>query len=143
MAEKKIKSYIKLNVGAGKANPGSVGSTLGQHGVKIPDFCNQFNDKTKDMASGTPIPVVITVYADRSFSFITKLPPVSYYIKQKSGLSQGSKEPGKAIVGNITMAQVKEIAELKLPDMNASDVMSAMNMVQGSARSMGIKVVVE
>ena len=139
---KKIVGFIKLQIPAGKANPSPpVGPALGQRGLNIMEFCNAFNAATQKMEPGMPIPVVITAYADRTFSFVTKMPPVSYFIIKASGLPKGSKEPGRTKVGKITKAQVKEIAEKKMPDLNCSTVESAMNMVMGQARSMGIEVV--
>lgn len=139
---KKIVGYIKLQIPAGKANPSPpVGPALGQRGLNIMEFCKAFNAATQKMEPGMPIPVIITAYADRTFSFVTKMPPVSYFIIKASGLPKGSKEPGRSKVGKITKAQVKEIAEKKMPDLNCSTVESAMNMVMGQARSMGIEVV--
>lgn len=139
---KKIVGYIKLQIPAGKANPSPpVGPALGQRGLNIMEFCKAFNAATQKMEPGMPIPVIITAYADRTFSFVTKMPPVSYFIIKATGLPKGSKEPGRTKVGRITKAQVKEIAEKKLPDLNCSTVESAMNMVMGQARSMGIEVV--
>ncbi|MBR1778533.1 MAG: 50S ribosomal protein L11 [Alphaproteobacteria bacterium] len=139
---KKIVGFIKLQIPAGKANPSPpVGPALGQRGLNIMEFCKAFNAATQKMEPGMPIPVVITAYADRTFSFVTKMPPVSYFIIKASGLPKGSKEPGRSKVGKITKAQVKEIAEKKMPDLNCSTVESAMNMVMGQARSMGIEVV--
>jgi len=139
---KKIVGYIKLQIPAGKANPSPpVGPALGQRGLNIMEFCKAFNAATQKMEPGMPIPVIITAYADRTFSFVTKMPPVSYFIIKASGLPKGSKEPGRTKVGKITKAQVKEIAEKKMPDLNCSTVESAMNMVMGQARSMGIEVV--
>jgi len=131
---------IKLQIPAGKANPAPpVGSALGQHGVNIQDFCNQFNDKTKEQGD-TLIPVVISVYEDRSFSFITKMPPASTLIMKTLNLKKGSGTPQKDKVANITKAQLKEIAEKKMEDLNANDVQQAMNIIAGTARSMGITV---
>ena len=139
---KKIVGFIKLQIPAGKANPSPpVGPALGQRGLNIMEFCKAFNAATQKMEPGMPIPVVITAYADRTFSFITKMPPVSYFIIKASGQPKGSKEPGRAKVGKITKAQVREIAEQKMPDLNCSTVEAAMNMVKGQAVSMGIKVV--
>ena len=139
---KKIVGFIKLQVPAGKANPSPpIGPALGQRGLNIMEFCKAFNAATQKMEPGMPIPVIITAYADRTFSFVTKMPPVSYFIIKASGLPKGSKEPGRSKVGKITKAQVKEIAEKKMPDLNCSTVESAMNMVMGQARSMGIEVV--
>lgn len=131
---------IKLQIPAGKANPAPpVGSALGQHGVNIQDFCSQFNDKTKEMGD-TLIPVVISVYEDRSFSFITKMPPASTLVKKALNLKSGSGTPQKTKVGNLTQAQLREIAEKKMEDLNANDIEHAMNIIAGTARSMGITV---
>ena len=139
---KKVVGFIKLQIPAGKANPSPpVGPALGQRGLNIMEFCKAFNAATQKMDPGMPIPVIITAYADRTFSFVTKMPPVSYFIIKATGLPKGSKEPGRSKVGKITKAQVKEIAEKKMPDLNCSTVESAMNMVMGQARSMGIDVV--
>jgi len=138
---KKISGYIKLQVPAGQANPSPpIGPALGQRGVNIMEFCKAFNAQTQGMEQGMPIPVVITVYADRSFSFITKTPPVSYFLKRAANLKSGSKTPGRERVATVTMAQVREIAEQKMPDLNAADIESASRMIVGSARSMGIQV---
>ena len=138
---KKIDGYIKLQVPAGKANPSPpIGPALGQRGVNIPEFCKQFNAATQGIEEGSPIPTVITVYADRSFSFEMKTPPVSYFIKKAAKLESGSKAPGRDKVGAVTKAQVKEIAEKKMKDLNCSTIEAAMKMVEGSARSMGIEV---
>ena len=137
---KKIEGYIKLQIPAGKATPAPpVGPALGQHGVNIVEFTKQFNAKTADMGD-TVIPVVITVYADRSFSFITKTPPAAVMIKKAAKIQSGSGEPNKKKVAKITKAQVKEIAEKKLPDLNAATVEAAMSMIEGTARSMGVEV---
>ena len=137
---KKIEGYIKLQIPAGKATPAPpVGPALGQHGVNIVEFTKQFNAKTADMGD-TVIPVVITVYADRSFSFITKTPPAAVMIKKAAKIQSGSGEPNKKKVAKITKAQVKEIAETKLPDLNAATVEAAMSMIAGTARSMGVEV---
>tara|TARA_Y100000590_G_C15634738_1_gene982507 strand:+ start:664 stop:1092 length:429 start_codon:yes stop_codon:yes gene_type:complete len=137
---KKILSFIKLQIPAGKANPAPpVGPALGQHGVNIMEFCKAFNAKTQDQP-GKLIPVVITVYADRSFSFITKTPPVPSLILEAVGIPKGSGEPNKEKVGQITMKQVEEIAQIKLPDLNTKKIESAINMVKGTARSMGVTV---
>ncbi|MEK7504433.1 MAG: 50S ribosomal protein L11 [Patescibacteria group bacterium] len=141
MAAKKIKALIKLNLPAGEATPAPpVGPALGQHGVPIMEFVKQYNDKTKEL-KGNIIPAVITVFEDRTFTFITKLPPVSAMIKKALGLKSASKNPGTEIVATLTMAQVKEIAENKIKDMQDNSVEAAMNSVAGTARSMGIKVV--
>lgn len=140
---KKISGYVKLVIPAGKANPSPpVGPALGQRGVNIMEFCKAFNAETQKEEPGTPIPVVITVYSDKSFSFQKKLPPVTYFIKQATGIKKGSSETGKgAFVGSITNEQIKEIAEKKMADMNAFDIDAAMNMIKGSAISMGFEVV--
>jgi large subunit ribosomal protein L11 len=137
---KKIEGYIKLQIPAGNANPAPpVGPALGQHGVNIMDFCKQFNAKTQDQP-GMIIPVVITVYADRSFSFITKTPPAAVLLKKAAGLDRASGEPNKNKVATLTKAQVAEIAEKKMPDLNAASIESATSMIMGTARSMGIVV---
>ncbi|HEU0006549.1 MAG TPA: 50S ribosomal protein L11 [Terriglobia bacterium] len=140
---KKITGYIKLQIPAGKATPAPpVGPALGQHGVNIMDFCKAFNAKTSGKDSeGLIIPVVITVYADRSYSFITKTPPASILLKRASGIAKGSGEPNKNKVGKVTEKQVEDIAKLKLPDLNAHDVAAAVKIVKGTARSMGIEIV--
>ncbi len=138
---KKIVGYIKLEVPAGKANPSPpIGPALGQRGLNIMEFCKTFNAETQDREPGMPIPVVVTVYADRSFAYITKTPPASYFIKKAARLEKGSGEPGRETVGRITMAQVREIAEQKMPDLNANDIDGACRIIAGSARSMGIEV---
>jgi large subunit ribosomal protein L11 len=139
---KKIQGYIKLQVPAGQANPSPpIGPALGQQGVNIMEFCKQFNALTQKMEQGMPIPVVITVFADRSFTFVSKSPPASYFIKKAAKLASGSKEPGRgASVGMVTMDQLREIAAAKMADLNANDVESACRMLAGSARSMGIQV---
>ena len=137
---KKIEGYIKLQIPAGKATPAPpVGPALGQHGVNIVEFTKQFNAKTADMGD-TVIPVVITVYADRSFTFVCKTPPAAVMIKKAAKIQSGSGEPNKKKVAKITKAQVKEIAETKLPDLNAATVEAAMSMIEGTARSMGVEV---
>ena len=137
---KKIESYIKLQIPAGKANPAPpIGPALGQHGVNIMEFCKAFNAKTQEMA-GKIIPVVITVYVDRSFSFITKTPPVPSLILEAIGVKKGSGEPNRDVVGKISISKVEEIAKIKLPDLNTKKLDSAINMVKGTARSMGVKV---
>jgi large subunit ribosomal protein L11 len=140
---KKITGYIKLQIPAGKATPAPpVGPALGQHGVNIMDFCKAFNAKTSGKDSeGLIIPVVITVYADRSYSFITKTPPASILLKRASGIAKGSGQPNKNKVGKVTERQVEDIAKLKLPDLNAHDVAAAVKIVKGTARSMGIEIV--
>lgn len=138
---KKIEGYIKLQIPAGKATPAPpVGPALGQHGVNIVEFTKQFNAKTADMGD-TVVPVIITVYADRSFSFITKTPPAAVLIKKAAKIQSGSGEPNKKKVAKITKAQVQEIAETKLPDLNAATVEAAMSMIEGTARSMGVEVI--
>ncbi len=137
---KKIESFIKLQIPAGKANPAPpVGPALGQHGVNIMEFCKAFNAKTQEQA-GKIIPVVITVYADRSFSFITKTPPAPSLILEACGLKKGSGEPNKEKVGSISISQIEEIAKIKLPDLNTNDIEAASNMIKGTARSMGVTV---
>jgi large subunit ribosomal protein L11 len=138
---KKVTAYIKLQVQAGKANPAPpIGPALGQHGVNIVEFCKQFNAKTGELGD-MKIPVVITVYADRSFTFITKTPPVPDLLKKKVGLASGAAKTGREKVGKVTMDQIREIAEMKMPDLNASSVETAMKMVAGTARSMGLDVI--
>ena len=139
---KKIEGYIKLQVPAGTANPSPpIGPALGQRGVNIMEFCKAFNAATQDLEKSAPIPTVITVYADRSFSFVTKTPPASFYLKKAAKLKSGSKEPGKVSAGTIKQSQVKEIAEAKMADLNANDIDQAMKIIEGSARSMGLEVV--
>ncbi len=137
---KKITGYVKLQINAGKATPAPpVGPALGQHGVNIMGFCKEFNERTAKQV-GLIIPVVITVYADRSFTFITKTPPAAVLIKKACGIESGSGVPNKTKVSTITKAQIKEIAELKMPDLNAASLESAMSMIAGTARSMGVVV---
>ncbi len=140
---KKIAGYIKLQIGAGKANPSPpVGPALGQRGVNIMEFCKASNAATQDREPASPVPVIITVYADKTFSFITKNPPVSYYIKKAAGVNSGSKTTKKGpFAGQITIDKVREIAKEKMVDMNAIDLDGAVNMVKGTAESMGIQVV--
>ena len=142
MPPKKVQSVVKLQVSAGKANPAPpVGPALGQHGVNIMDFCKQFNAKTSDPAQdGLIIPVVITVFSDKSFTFIMKTPPVAVLIKRAAGIAKGSGTPNKTKVGKLTRKQVTEIATLKMPDLNAVSIESAKLMVEGTARSMGVEV---
>ncbi len=138
---KKIVGFIKLQIPAGKANPSPpVGPALGQRGLNIMEFCKAFNAATQKMEPGVPTPVVITAYADRSFTFITKTPPVSYFLKKAAKLESGSKEPGKVIAGSVTMSQIREIAKIKMQDMNANDIEGACEMIKGSATSMGLQV---
>lgn len=137
---KKVIALIKLQIPAGKANPSPpVGPALGQHGVNIMGFCKEFNAKTQGQ-EGLIIPVVITVYADRSFSFITKTPPASVLLKKAAGIIKGSGEPNKTKVGKVTPDQIKKIAQTKLPDLNAHDIDTAQKIVEGTARSMGIEI---
>jgi len=137
---KKVIGFIKLQIPAGKANPAPpVGPALGQHGVNIMEFCKAFNAKTQEQ-SGKLIPVEITVFSDRSFTFITKTPPASSLLLEALGIQKGSGEPNREKIGTVTNAQLKEIAEIKMPDLNASDVESAIRMIAGTARSMGIVV---
>ena len=139
---KKITGYIKLQVPAGKANPSPpIGPALGQRGVNIMDFCKAFNAQTGDFDVGTPLPTIITVYADRSFSFVTKTPPATYLIKKALNLKSGSKEPGKASAGKIKRSQLSEIAQAKMKDLNANDIGAATRIIEGSARAMGLEVV--
>ena len=141
---RKVTGYIKLQVPAGQANPSPpIGPALGQAGLNIMEFCKAFNAHTQGTEQGIPIPTVISVYADRSFSFITKTPPASYFIKQAARLPKGSEEPGRAVVGAVTMNQLREIAEKKMVDLNANDIEAACRMLAGSARSMGIQVMGE
>ena len=139
---KKITGYIKLQVPAGKANPSPpIGPALGQRGVNIMEFCKAFNAQTQQMEAGMPIPTIITVYADRSFSFETKSPPATYFIKKAAGVGKGSQTPGKGgAAGKVTWAQLREIAEAKLQDLSANDVDAGAKALAGSARSMGIEV---
>lgn len=138
---KKIKTQIKLQIPAGAANPAPpVGPALGQHGVNIMDFCKQFNERTKAMEQGMIIPAVITVFEDRSFTFITKMPPISSLLKKAAGLAKASGVPNRTKVGKVSKKQVEEIAARKMPDLNTKDVAAAMKMVEGTARSMGIDV---
>lgn len=141
MAEKKVAAMVKLQLPAGKATPGPpVGSTLGPHGINIAGFTKEFNEKTASQA-GLVIPVVITIYADRSFSFVLKTPPAAVLIKKAIGLDKGSAAPNKTKVGTITRAQIKQIAETKMPDLNCTTIESAMSMIEGAAKSMGVSIV--
>jgi large subunit ribosomal protein L11 len=138
---KKIEGYIKLQVPAGQANPSPpIGPALGQRGVNIPEFCKQFNAATQKLEPGSPIPTVITVYADRSFTFEMRTPPASYLLKKAAKIGKGSNEPGRASSGTVTQAQLREIAEVKMKDLNANSVEQAMKIIAGSARSMGLQV---
>jgi large subunit ribosomal protein L11 len=139
---KKVVGLIKLEIPAGQANPSPpVGPALGQRGLNIMEFCKAFNAATQKMDPGTPTPVVITAYADRTFTFITKTPPTSYYLKKAAGIEKGSGTPSREVKGRVTKAQVREIAEKKMKDLNANDLDAAARMVAGSARSMGLEVV--
>ena len=138
---KKIDGYIKLNIPAGAANPSPpVGPALGQRGVNIMEFCKAFNASTDSLEKNMPIPVVITVFSDKSFSFVTKTPPVSFYLKKAAGKDKGSSEPGRTVGGSVKIDQIREIAENKMKDLNASNIEGAIEMVRGSARSMGLEV---
>ena len=139
---KKVVGLIKLQVPAGKANPSPpIGPALGQRGVNIMEFCKAFNAQTQKMERGMPIPTVITVYADRSFTFITKTPPASFLIKKAANLKSGSKEPGKVSAGKIARSKLSEIAQMKMADLNANDIEAATKIIEGSARAMGLEVV--
>jgi large subunit ribosomal protein L11 len=139
---KKIDGYINLQVPAGAANPSPpIGPALGQRGVNIMEFCKSFNAKTKDMEQGTPIPVKITVFSDRSFTFEMRTPPASFFLKKAAKLTSGSKAPGRDVAGEVTMAQVREIAKMKMKDLNTDNLDQAARTIAGSARSMGLKVV--
>ncbi len=138
---KKIQGYIKLQVPAGKANPSPpIGPALGQRGVNIMEFCKAFNAATQQMEPGSPIPVVITVFTDKSFTFEMKTPPASYFLKKAAGLQKGGTHPGKDKAGTVTTAQLREIAEAKMKDLNTDDVEQAVAIIAGSARSMGLEV---
>jgi large subunit ribosomal protein L11 len=138
---KKITGYVKLQVPAGAANPSPpIGPALGQRGLNIMEFCKAFNAKTQDQEKGMPIPVTITVFSDKSFTFLMKTPPASYFLKKAAKLSSGSKTPGRDFAGSVTRAQVRQIAETKMKDLNANDIDNAMLLIEGSARSMGIEV---
>ncbi len=138
---KKIVGYIKLEVPAGKANPSPpIGPALGQRGLNIMEFCKAFNAATQNIEPETPIPVTITAYADRTFTFITRTPPTSFFLKKAAKVEKGSQTPSRGTVGTVTMAQVREIAQKKMPDLNANDIEAAAKMVMGTARSMGLEV---
>ena len=138
---KKVTGYIKLQVPAGQANPSPpIGPALGQAGLNIMEFCKAFNAKTQKMEQGMPIPVVITAYADRTFTFVTKTPPASFFLKKAAGITKAAKTTGTENVGKVTMAQVREIAKEKMADLNTKDIDAAARMIAGSARSMGIEV---
>ena len=139
---KKVVGFIKLQVPAGQANPSPpIGPALGQRGLNIMEFCKAFNAQTQKMEAGMPIPVTITAYADRTFTFIMRTPPASYFLKKAAKLESGSKTPGRESAGKVTKAQIREIAEKKMVDLNAHDIDAAMKMIAGSARSMGLEVV--
>ena len=139
---KKIAGYIKLEIKAGQANPSPpVGPALGQRGLNIMEFCKAFNAATQNMEAGVPTPVIITAYSDRSFSFVTKTPPASYYLRKAAGLPKGGQTPGREVAGRVTRAQLREIAETKMVDLNANDIDAAAKIIEGSARSMGLEVV--
>jgi large subunit ribosomal protein L11 len=139
---KKITGYIKLQVPAGTANPAPpIGPALGQRGVNIMEFCKAFNASTQELEKGAPIPTVITVYADRSFSFVTKTPPASFLLKKAARIQKGSAETGKSTVGSIKRSQLRDIAEVKMKDLNANDLDAAAKIIEGSARAMGLNVV--
>jgi large subunit ribosomal protein L11 len=138
---KKVTGFLKLQVPAGSANPSPpIGPALGQRGLNIMEFCKSFNAKTQQLEKGSPIPVVITIYQDRSFTFEMRTPPVSFFLKKAAKLESGAKAPGRDKVGKVTKAQVKEIAEKKMADLNCDTIEAAMRMIEGSARSMGIEV---
>ena len=139
--EKKISGYVKLQVPAGNATPSPpVGPALGQHGLKLMDFCNAFNDQTKGVEKDMPLPVVITIYEDKSFDFVIKTPPAAVLLRKAAGVEKGSAEPNKVKVGTVTRAQLEEIVRTKEPDLNAANMDSAVGIIAGSARSMGIDV---
>jgi large subunit ribosomal protein L11 len=142
MAKKKVAGYIKLEIKAGQANPSPpVGPALGQRGLNIMEFCKAFNAATQDMEPGTPTPVIITAYTDRTFTFETKTPPASYYLRRAAKVQKGSSTPGSGgPVGQVSMAQVREIAEMKMKDLNANNIDAAAKIIAGSARSMGLEV---
>ncbi len=138
---KKIEGYLKLQVSAGQANPSPpIGPALGQRGLNIMEFCKTFNAATQNLDQGSPIPTIITIYADKSFTFETKTPPASYFLRKAARLEKGSQEPGREIVGSVNQAQLREIAEVKMQDLNANTVEQAMKIIAGSARSMGLQV---
>jgi large subunit ribosomal protein L11 len=138
---KKIIGSLKLQVPAGKANPSPpIGPALGQRGLNIMEFCKAFNAATQEMEAGMPITVVITIFQDKSFTFTTKTPPASYFLKKAAGLKSGGKEPGRTVAGSVTMEQVREIAEAKMADLNANDIDAAAKIIAGSARAMGLEV---
>ena len=139
---KEILGYIKLQIPAGGANPSPpVGPAVGQRGLNIMDFCKAFNEKTKNLEKGSPIPVIITAYKDKKFDFITKLPPVSFYLKKAANIKKGNSTPGKSFLGKVNNKQIEEIAKNKMEDLNAVDLKGAIEMVKGSARSMGMEII--
>jgi large subunit ribosomal protein L11 len=139
---KKILGYIKLQVKAGSATPSPpIGPALGQRGVNIMGFCKEFNARTENVEKGTPLPTIITVYQDKSFTFVTKTPPATFFIKQALGLKSGSQKPGRDFVGQITRQQLRDIAEKKMKDLSAIDIEAAAKIIEGSARSMGLRIV--
>jgi large subunit ribosomal protein L11 len=139
---KKIEGYLKMQVPAGQASPSPpIGPALGQRGLNIMEFCKAFNAATQGMEPGAPVPVVVTIYQDKSFTFEMKTPPASWYLKKAAGIDKGSQEPGRNIVGKVTRAQIREIAEAKMKDLNARDLEAAMRIIEGSARSMGLEIV--
>ena len=139
---KKILGYIKLQVPAGAATPSPpIGPALGQRGVNIMGFCKEFNARTENMQRGTPLPTVITVYQDKSFTFVTKTPPATHYLKEVTGLKSGSGKTGREVVGEVTRQQLRDIAEKKMKDLNANDIEAASRIIEGSARAMGLRVV--
>jgi large subunit ribosomal protein L11 len=139
---KKILGFIKLNVKAGSATPSPpIGPALGQRGVNIMGFCKEFNARTSEMEKGTPLPTVITVYQDKSFTFVTKTPPATHYLKQAMNLKSGSKQTGKETIGTITRQQLRDIAQMKMKDLNATDIEAASRIIEGSAKAMGLAVV--
>ncbi len=139
---KEILGYIKLQIPAGGATPAPpVGPALGQRGLNIMDFCKNFNDSTKNLEKGSPIPVIITAYKDKTFDFVTKLPPVSFYLKKAAKIKKGNSTPGRSLVGKVSMKDIEDIANKKMDDLNAVDLEGAMNMVKGSAVSMGMEVI--
>ena len=139
---KKILGYIKLQVKAGSATPSPpIGPALGQRGVNIMGFCKEFNARTETVEKGTPLPTVITVYQDKSFTFVTKTPPATFFLKKVTGLKSGAKLTGRETVGQVTRAQLRDIAELKMKDLNANDIEAAAKIIEGSARAMGLKIV--
>ncbi|CAN5297652.1 50S ribosomal protein L11 [soil metagenome] len=139
---KKILGYIKLQVKAGSATPSPpIGPALGQRGVNIMGFCKEFNARTENVEKGTPLPTVITVYQDKSFTFVTKTPPATHYLKQITGLKSGAKLTGREVIGEVTRTQLREIAEKKMKDLNANDIEAAAKIIEGSAKAMGLKIV--